>query len=289
MPTSERAAFGPLISGADLAARLGDPGLAIVDVRHDLAQPESWGEQQYRAGHVPGARFASVDRDLSGARSGRNGRHPLPTPEAASATLGRLGIDGSRQVVAYDQGNGMFAARLWWMLRWLGHDAVAVLDGGYAGWIAAGHPVSLAPPATGAVMFGVSRVLPTVAAAGVAASLPRHTLLLVDARAPERYRGEVEPVDPVAGHIPGALNHPYVRNVGPDGRFRPPDELRAEFETMLRGRSAEDIVHYCGSGMSACHNVLAMAVAGYPLPRLYPGSWSEWVADRGHPVATGAA
>jgi len=275
-----------LISTADLAARLDDPSLIVVDVRHDLAKPD-WGEAQFHAGHVPGSRFASIDRDLSAPQTGRNGRHPLPSPERAADVLGRLGIDASKQVVAYDQGNGMFAARLWWMLRWLGHEAAAVLDGGYAKWTAEGRPVSTDAPPAGAARFEVSRVMPTVSATGVAASLPRHTLLLIDARAAERFRGDVEPLDPVAGHIPGAMNRPYARNVKTDGTFRTPRELRGEFEAMLHGRPVEDVVHYCGSGVTAAHNVLAMAIAGYPLTRLYPGSWSEWVSSRARPIATG--
>jgi thiosulfate/3-mercaptopyruvate sulfurtransferase len=288
LPTSDRAELGPLITADALAARLSDADLVIVDVRHDLAQPDTWGEQQYAAGHLPGARFAHVDRDLSAPKTGRNGRHPLPTPEAAAAMLGRLEIDGTRKVVAYDQGNGAFAARLWWMLRWLGHESVAVLDGGYARWVASGHPTSTDAPVVPPATFRVARVLPTVSATGVAASLPRHTLLLLDARAAERYRGDTEPLDPVAGHIPGAMNRPFARNVAADGTFRPPRELRGVFEAMLHGRSVDDVVHYCGSGVTACHNVLAMAVAGYPMTRVYPGSWSEWVADRTRPVATGA-
>lgn len=276
-----------LVSPVHLAAHLDDPRWVVVDVRHDLAQPDGWGEARYRAGHVPGARFAHVDRDLSAPRTGSNGRHPLPTPENAAALFARLGIDRSTQVVAYDQGSGMFAARLWWMLRWLGHDAAAVLDGGYARWTAEDRPVTTDVPTVTPAAFAVERVAPTVSASGVAASLPRHTLLLLDARAAERYRGDTEPLDPVAGHIPGAINRPYARNVKPDGTFRPAAELRREFEAMLHGRSVDDVVHYCGSGVTACHNVLAMAVAGYPLTRIYPGSWSEWVADRARPVATG--
>jgi thiosulfate/3-mercaptopyruvate sulfurtransferase len=275
-----------LISTADLAARLDDPAIVIVDARHDLSQPD-WGEAQYRLGHVPGARFAHADRDLSAPKTGKNGRHPLPSPERAAELFGRLGIDASKQVVAYDQANGMFAARVWWMLRWLGHDAVAVLDGGYAKWTAESRPVSTDVPSVEPARFEVSRVMPTVSATGIAASLPRHTLLLIDARAAERFRGDVEPLDPVAGHIPGAMNRPYARNVKADGTFRPPRELRGEFEAMLHGRPVEDVVHYCGSGVSAAHNVLAMAVAGYPLTRLYPGSWSEWVSSRARPIATG--
>ncbi|HEY1326751.1 MAG TPA: sulfurtransferase [Casimicrobiaceae bacterium] len=281
--------FSTLVSTAQLAQHLDDPNWVIVDVRHDLAQPDAWGRSQYRDGHIPGARFAHVDGDLSAEKTGRNGRHPLPTPEQAAATFGRLGIDRSKQVVAYDQGNGMYAARLWWMLRWLGHDAVAVLDGGYARWTAEKRPVTTDEPSVAPTTLDVERVAPTVSASGVAASLPRHTLVLVDARGAERYRGDTEPMDPVAGHIPGAINRPFTRNLKPDATFRPASELRREFDSMLHGRSVDDVVHYCGSGVSACHNVLAMAVAGYPLARLYPGSWSEWVSDRSRPVATGGA
>jgi len=276
-----------LVSPGELGAHLDDPGWVIVDVRHDLVHPDTWGEAQYRAGHIPGARFAHVDADLSAPKNGRNGRHPLPTPEQAAQTFGRLGIDRGKQVVAYDQNNGMFAARLWWMLRWLGHEAVAVLDGGYARWLAEKRPTSQESPVVAPAIFEVQRVAPTVSASGVASSLPRHTLVLVDARAAERYRGDTEPIDPVAGHIPGALNRPYSRNLQPDATFRRAAELRSEFESMLHGRAVSDVVHYCGSGVSACHNVLAMAIAGYPLTRLYPGSWSEWSADAKRPIARG--
>lgn len=277
----------PLVDTAELAEHLGDPALVIVDVRHDFANPARGGEDAYAQAHVPGAVFAHVDRDLSAPTTGSNGRHPLPTPEAAAAVFGRLGIDATRQVVAYDQDNGMFASRLWWMLRWLGHDRVAVLDGGFAKWLREGRPVSAERRVAEPRKFVPGRVRATVNATGIAASLPRHDLLLLDARAAERYRGEVEPYDRVAGHIPGALNRPYTRNVAADGTLRPARELRSEFDAMLHGRSADDLVHYCGSGVSACHNVLAMAVAGYPLTRLYPGSWSEWSADPRRPVAKG--
>ena len=284
-PTASR--YGTLISTADLARHLGDPAFVIVDVRHDLAKPERFGEDAYAQSHVPGAVFAHIDRDLSAPITGRNGRHPLPTPEAASAVFGRLGIDATKQVVAYDQGNGVFASRLWWMLRWLGHENVAVLDGGFAKWTREGHAVESEARVAKPANFVARRVRPTVNAAGVAASLPRHALVLLDARAAERYRGDVEPLDPVAGHIPGALNRPYSRNVGADGTFRPAAELRAEFDAMLHGRAPADVVHYCGSGVTACHNVLAMTIAGYPITRLYPGSWSEWCADPKRPVARG--
>ena len=275
-----------LIGTAELAARLGQPSVVVVDVRHELANPQA-GEEAYVRSHIPGALFAHIDRDLSAPLTGRNGRHPLPTPEAAAAVFGRLGIDASKEVVVYDQGDGMYASRLWWMLRWLGHDQVAVLDGGFAKWVRENRPVTAEGQAAKPATFVPGPVMPTVNAAGIAASLPRHDLLLLDARAAERYRGDVEPLDRVPGHIPGALNRHYARNLSSDGTFRPAQELRGEFDAMLHGRSSGDLVHYCGSGVSACHNLLAMAVAGYPLTRLYPGSWSEWSADPRRPVSKG--
>ena len=275
-----------LVETAELAPHLGDPRLVIVDVRHDLAD-SAFGEAAYAKSHIPGAVFAHVDRDLSAPRSPHSGRHPLPTPEAAAKLFGRLGIGATKQVVAYDQGNGVYASRLWWMLRWLGHDSVAVLDGGFAKWMREGRPVSTDVPHVAPAKFVATNVLPTVNATGIAASLPRHGLLLLDARTAERYRGDAEPIDPVAGHIPGALNRPYTRNIHDDGTFRSPRELRSEFEGMLHGRAPDDLVHYCGSGVTACHNLLAMTIAGYPLTRLYPGSWSEWITDRRRPIAKG--
>jgi thiosulfate/3-mercaptopyruvate sulfurtransferase len=284
--TSKPARYTTLIGTADVARLLDDPALVVVDVRHDLGKP-AYGESAYAQGHVPRAVFAHVDRDLSAPATGRNGRHPLPAPEAAAMVFGRLGIDATKQVVAYDQGSGIFAARLWWMLRWLGHDNAAVLDGGYAKWSSEGRPLESEVRAAKCTQFLPDRVRPTLNAIGIAASLPRHGLVLLDARAAERYRGDVEPLDPVAGHIPGALNRPHSRNVAAGGTFRPASELRAEFDAMLHGRSPADVVHYCGSGVSACHNILAMTIAGYPLTRLYPGSWSEWCADPKRPVAKG--
>jgi thiosulfate/3-mercaptopyruvate sulfurtransferase len=281
------ATFSTLIRTSELAPRIGDERLIIVDVRHDLAHAEDFGERAYAQSHIPGAVFAHVDRDLSAPRTPHTGRHPLPTPEATAALFGRLGIDATKQVVVYDQDNGMFASRLWWMLRWLGHDAAAVLDGGFAQWTRDGLPVSSEPATARPTAFVPTCVRPTVNAAGIAASLPRHGLLLLDARAAERYRGDIEPLDPVAGHIPGALNRPYARNVASDGTFRSARELRTEFEGMLHGRPSDDIVHYCGSGISACHNLLAMTIAGYPLTRIYPGSWSDWVTDARRPVSRG--
>jgi thiosulfate/3-mercaptopyruvate sulfurtransferase len=279
--------FTTLISTEELEKRLGQPDLVICDVRHDLTQPAGWGKSQYDAGHVPGAIFVHLDRDLSAPMNGRNGRHPLPTPEAAAQTFGRLGIASGKQVVAYDQGGGAFAARLWWMLRWLGFDAVAVLDGGYAKWMREGRVVSEEATAPSPAHFTIASVTPTVNASGVMASLARRALLLLDARSPERFRGETEPLDPVAGHIPGARNRPYTNNLDSDGTFKHPAFLRAEFEKLLDGVPHDLVVHQCGSGVTACHNVLAMEVAGITGTRLYPGSWSEWVADPTRPVETG--
>ena len=278
--------FTTLISTAELGAALGRSDLVICDVRHDLVQPQ-WGASEYAKAHVPGARFVHVDNDLSGAPTGRNGRHPLPAPEAAAALFSRLGIDATTQVVAYDQGNGMYAARLWWMLRWLGHDAVAVLDGGYAKWLKEGRATTTEVPDPRRASFGIRHVTPTVNAAGVRASIDRHSLFLIDARSPERFRGEVEPFGPVAGHIPGAHNRPFALNLEADGTFKHTSFLRAEFTALLDGKSHETVVHSCGSGVSACHNILAMEIAGLPGTRLYPGSWSEWSADPSLPVEVG--
>jgi thiosulfate/3-mercaptopyruvate sulfurtransferase len=279
----------PLISTGELAAHLHDANLVICDVRHDLAHPEDWGAGQHRAGHIPGARFVHLDRDLSAPKSGTNGRHPLPTPETAAAFFGRLGIGDGKRVVAYDQAGGMFAARLWWMLRWLGFDAVAVLDGGFAKWTAEGHPLATAIPPVVPAPFRIARVTPTVSASGVMASIARRALLLIDARGAERFSGDSEPIDPVAGHIPGARNRPYTQNLDANGTFKHPAFLRAEFEAILDGASVDNVVHQCGSGITACHNILAMEVAGFGPTRLYPGSWSEWCADPARPVAVGPA
>lgn len=276
-----------LITADELETRLGQPDLVLCDVRHDLSHPDTWGKAQYDAGHIPGAVFVHVDRDLSAPMTGSNGRHPLPTPEAAAATFGRLGIASGKQVVAYDQGGGAYAARLWWMLRWLGFEAVAVLDGGYAKWLSEGRVVSTEATAPSPANFRIARVTPTVNATGVAASLARQTLLLLDARAPERFRGEKEPLDPVAGHIPGARNRPYTQNLNADGTFKHPAFLRAEFGAILDDASPDMVVHQCGSGVTACHNILAMEIAGMHGTRLYPGSWSEWCSDPQRPVAVG--
>ena len=277
--------FTTLISTADLAARLDTPETVVVDVRHDLGAPDTWGTAQYRAAHIPGAVFAHLDRDLSAPKTGTNGRHPLPSPEACATAFGRLGLGAGKQVVAYDQGNGAYAARLWWMLRWLGHEAAAVLDGGYDKWVREGRPVTAEVRGPRPATFTARPVATPVDARELEASLGRGSTVLIDARAPERFRGEVEPLDPVAGHIPGAMNRPFARNLGTDGTFKPAPVLRGEFDALLAGRPPAAVVHQCGSGVTACHNALAMEIAGLHGARLYPGSWSEWCADPARPVA----
>jgi thiosulfate/3-mercaptopyruvate sulfurtransferase len=276
-----------LIEPRTLADHLADPGWRVVDCRFDLANPAA-GEAAYAAGHVPGAVYAHLDRDLSAPRTERSGRHPLPSVAEAAATFGRLGIDGRVQVVAYDDSAGMYAARLWWWLRALGHARVAVLDGGLTAWRAAGLPLSTAPAAVAPRTF-VPRPEPRVAvdADELAGLLEGNACVLLDARAPERYEGRTEPLDPKAGHVPGARNHPYLRNLGPDGRFLPPDALRERLLARLGGRRPTEVVSMCGSGVTACHTLLALEVAGLPGARLYPGSWSEWCRDPARPVATG--
>lgn len=278
--------YTTLIDTDALASQLFDPGIAVVDCRFDLGNPAA-GEVDYERGHIPGAVYAHLDRDLAGARTGTNGRHPLPAQEALVDALGRLGIDNDTQVIAYDQDSGMYASRLWWLLRWMGHDRVAVLDGGFARWSAEGRPVESGVARRAARTFVPHpRQDMTVSVDEVAALAGSSAHRLVDARAPERFRGETEPIDPVAGHIPGAVNHFFQQNLS-NGRFKAPDALRAAFDEVLGNVSAENVVCYCGSGVTACHNLLALEHAGLSGARLYPGSWSEWVADRRRPVERG--
>lgn len=267
----------------DVTALRASGDAAIVDCRFDLRDPAR-GEAAYSAGHVPGAAYAHLDRDLSGPPVTDHGRHPLPSPARLCEVFGTLGIATGRQVVVYDDAGGMIAARLWWMLRYMGHDAVAVLDGGWQAWNAAGLPVE---SGTTAVRRAVFEGEPRAARLVTLGALDAAFETLVDARDPARYRGEFEPIDARAGHIPGARNHPFARNLGEDGRFLPPAALRDAFEDSLGTLPEEATVHYCGSGVSACHNVLAQVHAGLPEPRLYVGSWSEWSRDPRRPAATG--
>lgn len=277
--------FDTLIDATTLAGYLHDPALVVVDVRHQLADV-GYGERAYAEGHLPGAVFLHCDRDLSGPKSGTNGRHPLPAPADLAARLGALGIGPGVQVVVYDDAQGMFSGRLWWLLRWLGHPQVAVLDGGVQAWLAAGGELDTALPVRPACAFPLNvPAEPTVTAAALMQD--GGNWQVVDARSPDRFRGENETMDPVGGHIPGACNRFFRDNLAADGRFKSPAELREEWLALLAGRAPESIVHQCGSGVTACHNALAMAIAGLPGSRLYPGSWSEWCADPARPVACG--
>lgn len=279
--------FSTLISAADLQS-LQDRGTppVLLDCGFDLADTPA-GERAYTAAHLPGARYAHLDRDLSGAKTGSNGRHPLPGRAALAARAGQWGLTPAVQVVCYDDHGGVYAARAWWLLRWLGHGAVAVLDGGRGAWGAAGGSwvTDLPIPPAQAPYPALAPAMPTVDAATLQTRLGAVTLL--DARAPERFRGEVEPLDPVAGHIPGAQCRFFKLNLAADGRFKPADQLRQEFAALAGSPAAGPVVHQCGSGVTACHNLLAMAHAGLEPGALYPGSWSEWCSDPARPVARG--
>lgn len=278
-----------LVDVETLAAHLEQPSWRVIDCRFELADPEA-GAREHARGTIPGAVHADLDRDLSGpVISGSTGRHPLPTQEVFAATLRGWGIEPDTQVVAFDAMGGAFAARLWWMLRWVGHRAVAVLDGGLPAWTGAGHALAPGrsfegPPSRHEV--GASLVT-SVSADEVLTVLEDPTVVLLDARAASRYRGENETTDPVAGHIAGARSAPFVDNLGEDGRFLAAERLRARYEERLAGTAPNEAVAYCGSGVTACHDVLAMAHAGLATPRLYPGSWSEWITDPSRPRATG--
>ncbi|MBI2379883.1 MAG: sulfurtransferase [Gammaproteobacteria bacterium] len=276
----------PLISVVELADHLGAADWVLLDCRFSL-DDTALGERFYGEGHIPGAHYAHLDRDLSSAiLPGRTGRHPLPEPEALIARFRAWGISRRSTVVVYDGGNSAHAARAWWLLRWLGHERVRVLDGGYAAWIAAGGALSREFPAVHAGDFdGQPDGARLCDAAEILARRRDTSLALLDARSAPRYRGEVEPIDPVAGHIPGARCADFSANLEPNGHFRPAEALRERFEHLTRGRA--ETVCYCGSGVTACHNILAHVLAGLPEPRLYAGSWSEWIADPARPVARG--
>jgi thiosulfate/3-mercaptopyruvate sulfurtransferase len=277
--------FTSLIAAGELARNLADPDWVVCDCRHDLADYAA-GRRAYAQGHVPGARFLHLDEDLSGPKTGTNGRHPLPHPMTLALRLGALGIDNGKQAVAYDASGGPYAARLWWMMRWLGHSRVAVLDGGWQAWVDGGHSVST-DAATPQPTTYTPRPHPDLAvdSAYVAAHLDDATSTVLDARSADRFRGENETLDPVAGHIPGARNRFFRLNLDESGRFKSADTLRDEFRQVLAERDVHGVIHQCGSGVTACHNLLAMEHAGLAGSRLYPGSWSEWVSDRTRPVA----
>jgi thiosulfate/3-mercaptopyruvate sulfurtransferase len=279
-----------LIDAVTLSQHLDDPKWVILDCRHDLINPNA-GFDSFAIGHIAGAQFANVDTDLSGAKIGADGkfqgRHPLPGRAAFIETLRGWGIDDDSQVVAYDAHGGMFAARLWWLLRWVGHPAAAVLDGGLVAWQAAGlSMVTQAERRTPGAISEQSSLVSTVSADEVLANLDTPARTVVDARAADRYRGENETIDPVGGHIPGARNRFFKDNLTADGRFKDAAQLQADFAPLFDQPSKA--IMQCGSGVTACHNLLALEIAGLPGAALYPGSWSEWVADPSRPVATGS-
>jgi thiosulfate/3-mercaptopyruvate sulfurtransferase len=277
-----------LISAPALQDHIDAPDWLVVDCRHDLLDL-AYGRAAYGAGHLPGAVFADLEQDLSGPKTDAagvfQGRHPLPEKAALVHTLRAWGVHAGTQVVAYDAHGGMYAARLWWLLRWLGHEAVAVLDGGMPAWLAAGGALTgAAAPARAPGSIGVGPALmDTVTAAEVQTNIGSGKRVLVDARAPDRFEGKNETIDPVAGHIPGAVNRFFKHNLDADGRFKPAAQLRAEFGALLADPA--QAIMQCGSGVTACHNLLALAVADMPGAALYPGSWSQWCADPARPVA----
>lgn len=282
--------FTTLLTAADLQAHLFDPNWCIVDCRHDLFDT-SLGARVYREGHIPGAVFASVDDDLSGAKNGRNGRHPLPDRDALVARFRAWGIGNDTQIVAYDAQGGQYAGRVWWLARWLGHPGVAVLDGGWQAWMAHANWSSVEAPERKPRQFDARAPLVRVVEAsellaGVASRSPGDTVL-VDVRAPERFRGEQEPIDPVAGHIPGAVNRFWQQNLDADGRFKSAAQLRSELAPIIGSRSPSAVVAQCGSGVTGCHLLLSMEIAGLSGAALYAGSWSEWIADPSRPIALG--
>jgi thiosulfate/3-mercaptopyruvate sulfurtransferase len=282
--------YTTLISAGNLAERLSAaPGsVFIADCRFDLADTGA-GEQAYAAGHLPQAHYLHLDRDLSGPKTGSNGRHPLPDRQKLVDRLAELGLKQGQQVVAYDSQGGMYAARLWWLLRWLGHDSVALLDGGMQAWAAAGQSLTQdAPPKAHGDFKAGAPLAVTVDAQAVERNIGTRERVVVDARAADRYRGENETLDRVGGHIPGARNRYFKDNLADDGRFKPAHTLRDEFSAVIPGVSGEHVVLQCGSGVTACHNALAMEIAGMHGAALYPGSWSEWSSDTARPVATGA-
>ncbi len=285
---SESDAFSMLVSAEELNEHLHDPRWCVVDVRHDLFDVEA-GPRAYHAGHIPGAVFASIDADLSGEKTGSNGRHPLPPRDDLIEAFRAWGIGNDTRIVAYDAQGGQFASRLWWLARWLGHRRVALLDGGWQRWLAATNLTSTkAPDKPRGDFVGEASLMPLAVVDDVLQALGSDQRVLLDARTPERYRGEQEPIDPVAGHIPGARNRPWQQNLNPDQRFKSARELRSEFEPLLGPRTPTQVTHQCGSGVTACHNIFAMELAGLPGSALYGGSWSEWIADRSRPTVTGA-
>jgi len=280
--------FEFLISAEQVQANLNNSEWLILDVRHDLADHQA-GRRAYEQGHIPGAVFLDHELDLAAPKTGLNGRHPLPSRQELAQLLQKNGLRDGMQVVVYDAQGSLFASHMWWMLRWLGHPQVAILDGGWQVWqqLDGAEESGPAKPVPAAAKLNVPEqaAMPTVQTEQVLKNLSKPIFTVLDARAAERYRGDVEPMDPVAGHIPDALNRSHLNNLGEQGRFKPADQLRQEFQDLLGAISAEMVVHQCGSGITACHNLFAMELAGLSGSSIYPGSWSEWVSDASRPVA----
>lgn len=280
--------FTTVIEPAEVVPHLGDPRWAIVDCRFDLAKPGA-GYAQYRSGHIPGARYAHLNQDLSGPITPSTGRHPLPPLEEFARQLGTWGIDERSQVIAYDDAAGAIAARLWWMLHWVGHEAAAVLNGGLKAWLAAGLPLEVDERRpTPATFVARPRAEQAVTLDELVPALADRSVVLVDARSADRFAGQNETLDPVAGHVPGARNHPFMSNLDAERRFLPTHVLRERWSKTLADASADRVVTMCGSGVTACHDLLALQIAGFSGARLYPGSWSEWIRDARRPIATGS-
>lgn len=280
--------YTTLISTQELAAHMGDPNWVIFDCRFTLTDPEG-GRRAYESGHIPGARYVHLEDDLSAPIGSDTGRHPLPDPKVLTGKLCQWGVGVNRQVVVYDDSYGSMAARMWWLLRWLGHPDVALLDGGYPKWQREKRPIAKEAPMD--VHHASCACLPErsswVSAEEVAETLAEKKTRLLDARPDRRFSGEYEPFDPIAGHVPGSINWPFEENLDIDGTFLPPEALREQYQALLKGAAPHQVIHMCGSGVTACHNILAMEAAGLSGSRLYPGSWSEWITDPSRPVATG--
>lgn len=276
-----------LVTTEDLAAHLDDPNWVVFDCRFTITDPES-GRLAYDKAHIPGARYVNLDNDLSGPVGKTTGRHPLPDARALTDKLCAWGVGVNKQVVVYDDSYGSIACRMWWMLRWLGHPGVALLDGGYPKWAREKRPVTTDAPEPHKTACACLPETSQIANAGDVLRASRTgEAIILDARSDRRFTGEYEPADPVAGHVPGAFNLQFEDNLDVDGTFLPPEALRENYQALLKGKPTWQVIHMCGSGVTACHNVLAMEIAGLPGSRLYPGSWSEWITDPARPVATG--
>ncbi len=277
-----------LIEPGELAAHLDAPDWRVFDCRFDLLDPEA-GERAWREAHIPGAHYLHLGNDLSDPPGPATGRHPLPEPARLRARLASFGVGETTQLVCYDSDSGAFAARLWWLTRSLGHRHVAVLDGGFDGWCRSGYPTSVEAPAAPATAHGPARGEPAAQAVDADTLMADTTWTIVDARAPARFRGDEEPIDPVAGHIPGALNRPFADNIAASGFWRPPEDLRASWLELIGSNEPDHVVHMCGSGVTAAQNQLAMEHAGLFGSKLYPGSWSHWVTDPNRPIKRGSS